>query len=207
MAWSQKHLEMVLQQIPPHPRPRRDLEQYATPAPLAAELLHAAALEGDIEGRSVADLGCGTGVLAIGAALLGAHPVYGVDVDPDAVAVAREWAARLQVAVEFQVADVDVFGVKVDTVVQNPPFGDRPGHGDVPFLLKALEVGRVVYTFHDAKAYDFVTEAVRGRATIAWKRTRPFPIPRVFAFHRRERKMIEVVLLRLLATPPDGDRR
>ena len=39
------------------------------------------------EGESVIDLGCGSGILAIGAALLGASRVLAIDIDPDAVRV------------------------------------------------------------------------------------------------------------------------
>ena len=48
-------------------------------------MLYHALMKGDIEGKTVCDLGCGTGVLAIGAALLGADRVKGVDSDPKAV--------------------------------------------------------------------------------------------------------------------------
>jgi ribosomal protein L11 methyltransferase len=41
-------------------------------------------------GKSVIDLGCGSGILAIGAVLLGAAPVTAVDIDPEAVRIARE---------------------------------------------------------------------------------------------------------------------
>ena len=43
---------------------------------------------------SVIDFGCGSGILAIAAAKLGARRVYGVDIDPQAVATARANAAR-----------------------------------------------------------------------------------------------------------------
>lgn len=47
------------------------------------------------EGSSVLDVGCGSGALAIGAALLGATPVVAVDVDPAAVdATTRNAAAN-----------------------------------------------------------------------------------------------------------------
>ena len=45
-------------------------------------------------GESVVDVGTGSGILAIGAALFGARQVLAVDIDPDAVRVARENVAH-----------------------------------------------------------------------------------------------------------------
>lgn len=42
------------------------------------------------KGMSVMDVGCGSGILAIGAGLLGAGDVLGIEIDPDAVTVGRE---------------------------------------------------------------------------------------------------------------------
>jgi ribosomal protein L11 methyltransferase len=50
----------------------------------------AALQEIDVGGRTVIDVGCGSGVLAIAASLLGGVDVLGVDDDPDAVQAARE---------------------------------------------------------------------------------------------------------------------
>jgi ribosomal protein L11 methyltransferase len=45
------------------------------------------------DSRSVLDLGCGSGILAIGAALLGATDVLALDIDPDVIAVSNENSA------------------------------------------------------------------------------------------------------------------
>ena len=42
---------------------------------------------GDLEDRTVADLGCGCGVLSLGAVMMGAAFVHGFDIDQDALAV------------------------------------------------------------------------------------------------------------------------
>jgi ribosomal protein L11 methyltransferase len=60
----------------------------------------------DLRGRSVIDVGTGSGVLAIAAVKLGASRVIAIDTDADAVACARENGARNEVRVEWQVADV-----------------------------------------------------------------------------------------------------
>lgn len=52
-------------------------------------------------GESVLDYGCGSGILAIAAKKLGAGEVHGVDIDPQAVAAARDNAARNGVAITF----------------------------------------------------------------------------------------------------------
>jgi ribosomal protein L11 methyltransferase len=52
-----------------------------------------AAHETDIAGRRVLDYGCGSGILAIGAALYGGAPIDAVDIDPAAIATTAQNAA------------------------------------------------------------------------------------------------------------------
>jgi len=61
---------------------------------LSLELLEQA----NVRGKRVADVGCGSGILAIGACLLGAEVVDAVDIDPTSVEVTRENAARNNVS-------------------------------------------------------------------------------------------------------------
>lgn len=53
------------------------------------------------EGGSMLDMGCGSGILSIAAATLGYGPVWGFDIDPDAVEASRENAAANGVEVRF----------------------------------------------------------------------------------------------------------
>ena len=140
-----KELERALQRVTPHTRPRPDLEQYSTPATIAADMLYTAHTFGDIEGREVVDLGCGSGILSIGAALLGAERVTGIDVDPQAIDDARRNVEEAGVKVELLNTDIRDADLRADTVIMNPPFGAQRRNADRPFLETAL--GRFLISF------------------------------------------------------------
>ncbi len=55
------------------------------------------------KGDTVLDVGCGSGILSIGALLLGAESAVGVDIDPIAVTTAKENAKINNVSDKFQV--------------------------------------------------------------------------------------------------------
>jgi ribosomal protein L11 methyltransferase len=61
----------------------------------------------DLRGRTVLDLGTGSGVLSMAAAFRGARSVVGIDVDPDAIRSAEASAALNAVpgTISFQIAD------------------------------------------------------------------------------------------------------
>lgn len=56
--------------------------------------------QAEIKGRYVIDYGCGSGILAIAAALLGAEKVIAVDTDPQALEATRDNAERNGVEIE-----------------------------------------------------------------------------------------------------------
>lgn len=69
-------------------------------------------------GDSVLDYGCGSGILAIAAAKLGAARVAGVDIDPQAVEAANANAERNAVTAEFSDSAAPLAG-EYDVVVAN----------------------------------------------------------------------------------------
>jgi ribosomal protein L11 methyltransferase len=69
-------------------------------------------------GRRVIDYGCGSGILAIAAARLGASEVIGVDIDPQALRASRDNALRNQVSIEVQGVDAPA-PAPADIVVAN----------------------------------------------------------------------------------------
>ena len=190
-------LEITLESVAPHPTPAASAEQYATPARIAADVLWFAYAQGDIAGRSIADLGCGTGIFAIGAALLGARRALGVDADSVAIRVARQNARTLAARARFRVQDVRDYRGAVDTVVMNPPFGAQRRHADLPFLEAAVRAAPVVYSFHNATTESFIVRKLRSLgAEPTHRKSYAFPIPHAFPFHREARREIPIVLFR-----------
>lgn len=57
----------------------------------------------DLTNRTVIDYGCGSGILAVAAAMLGAKRVYAYDIDPQALLATEENAQRNQVAGQIEV--------------------------------------------------------------------------------------------------------
>ena len=192
-----QQLEITLQRLKPLSNRSPKLEQYPTPADIAADVLWEAFGAGHIAGRSVADLGCGNGVFAIGARLLGATAVLGVDIDCGAVGTASENAEALGLDIDLHTADVKDLKGSFDTVLQNPPFGAQTKHADRSFVKKALELAPVAYSLHNDGTEDFVAELVQslgGRAKPLKKYK--FEIPYAFEFHRKATETVSVVLLR-----------
>ncbi|MEZ8988972.1 50S ribosomal protein L11 methyltransferase [Vibrio breoganii] len=61
-------------------------------------------LEGlDLEGKTVIDFGCGSGILAIAAIKLGAKKVVGIDIDPQAIIASKDNAERNGVKDQLEV--------------------------------------------------------------------------------------------------------
>lgn len=59
----------------------------------------------DLEGKTVLDYGCGSGILAIAALKLGAAKAYGVDIDPQALIASRDNAERNNVSERLELFD------------------------------------------------------------------------------------------------------
>jgi putative methylase len=197
-SMKKKALEMVLSQIPANPSPIPQLEQYITPVNIASDVLFLAHLMGDIEDKSVIDLGCGTGIFAIGAKLLGAKEVIGIDVDDKAIRVAREAAKKLEAMVDFRVCEINDFNKECDCVLQNPPFGAQKRHADRPFIIKALDISNVIYSLHLAKTQTFIEKEVKKlNATVTHTQNFKFEIKHTFDFHTNEKKFFDVMMFRI----------
>jgi putative methylase len=189
------------------------LEQYTISERVAACILYLAAYaNGDVIGKTVLDLGCGTGRLGLGASFLGAKMVVGVDLDKAAVIVASEAAEAegLSTKTHWVAGDIDAIEWTFDTVLQNPPFGVQKRSADRKFLEKALEVGGSIYSLHNHPRTDeklirklrsargkllpvgassFIERFVEEReGVISSVYTLLMPIPHMFDFHTKLRR-------------------
>lgn len=194
-----KHLEMAIQKVPKHPNPKVDLEQYSTPAIIAADLLWNAYSLGDIADKKVMDLGCGTGIFAIASKLLGAASAIGVDSDKDSTDLASSYCGD----VNFICSDIcDLENdFDVDTIFQNPPFGSQKNAkkgADLKFISKAIELSpKVLYSFHMASTEEFlISYFEKNDLEITHIFRYNFPIPKIYEFHTRESANVEVIVIR-----------
>lgn len=192
-----RQLEIMLERLAQvkHRQPR--LEQYQTPATIAADVLWIAHSRGEVEGKDVVDLGCGNGVFCIGAKLLGATRATGVDIDSEAVSTTAENARMLQLDVELVQSSVDSFQGGFDLAIQNPPFGAQNRHADRAFVEKAVQVAPIAYSIHNDVTTEFVCRLASslGASSEVVKKYK-FEIPYAFEFHRKTREVVSVVLLR-----------
>ncbi|MBX8633801.1 MAG: METTL5 family protein [Candidatus Thermoplasmatota archaeon] len=201
-------LEMLLPIADPSP----SLEQYSTPVNAASAILYHAAMSGDIEGRKIADLGCGNGIFSIGCALLGAYRTIGADVSPACIKTSKENAARildsaLLKKVHFKKASILEIKGRFDTVFQNPPFGSQSRNADIPFIKKALELADVVYTIHISATRAFIEEKIAeygGR--IEFSAEFDYSMPRMFKYHTDDRRKFRLILYKAVKNNKQRDR-
>jgi ribosomal protein L11 methyltransferase len=120
-------------------------------------------LVAELEPTSLIDIGCGSGVIAIAAALRGFSPVVAIDVDPAAVDATQRNASANGVVVDAQQLDAER--------------EDLPG-ADVAVANISLELVQTMLERVDAKVV--VTSGYLERDE-----------PRAAAFRRRERRVRE----------------
>ncbi len=74
----------------------------------------------DLQGKTVIDYGCGSGILAVAALKLGAAKAYGVDIDPQALTASEENARKNGVEHRLRLGyPREIAAVRADVVVAN----------------------------------------------------------------------------------------
>ncbi len=193
-----RDLEIRLQAVGNFVDPDPLLEQYMTPATIAADILFTAYSNGDIEGLKIMDLGCGTGMFSIGSWLLGAGMVVGYDVSESALNVARANAEAFGADVDFRLSDIRDVTEEADTVFMNPPFGCQNRNADRAFLEKAMSSSECVYSIHMAETLDFVEGFCRERGrAVTWHKIYKYEIPHTFSFHKKAKKSVDIAVINI----------
>jgi putative methylase len=201
---SKKNLAILLSKIKVFEDPSIKLEQYQTDSEIAAESLWFAYMSGDIKGKVIADLGCGTGIFGIGALILGAEKVYFIDVDSKALEIAKqnkkfiEKETGKKFKCVFMNRDIRGFYTKVDVVIQNPPFGVVKTHTDKLFLIKAMEIADRIYSFHKMESEKFLNKFLgeNNFRVVKIKRFN-FPLRKTLFFHTKKVYYVKVGCFRI----------
>ncbi|KFF66897.1 ribosomal protein L11 methyltransferase [Pectobacterium brasiliense] len=126
----------------------------------------------DLEGKTIIDFGCGSGILAIAALKLGAARAIGIDIDPQAIQASRDNAQRNGVSerLELYLPKDQPADLSADVVVANilagplrelaPLISDLPkagGHLGLSGVL-ATQAEGVAETYADKFTLDPVAE-------------------------------------------------
>ncbi|XP_017468078.1 PREDICTED: methyltransferase-like protein 5 isoform X1 [Rhagoletis zephyria] len=166
-----KKLEEYLNGLDSFEKPKIKLEQYITPPHIASCVLYnIQTLYGDIEGKYVADLGCGSGMLSIGSFLLGAGMTVGFEIDDDALNIFRENVTDMELPnLDCVLCDVltlpnsKKWENAFDTIVTNPPFGTKNNSGiDMCFVQTGITLASgAVYSFHKSSTRDYIQKKVK----------------------------------------------
>lgn len=185
--------------------PVASLEQYPTPPELAAHVIHVADLNGDIEARTVVDLGTGTGMLALGAALRSPARVVGIELDAGALSTARRNEPRVGSVTPVHWIRGDAGRPPIrpagpTTVVMNPPFGAQDGqrHADRRFLQSAAALADVSYSIHNEGSKEFLAAfADDNGGTITHAFRAEFEMERQFEHHTEGSRAIDTEVYRI----------
>ena len=208
---SKSELAIVLSELKTFENGKVRLEQYPTDSEVGADILWNAGFN-DIWEKVIVDLGCGTGILGIGALLMGAERVIFIDIDDKVLDVLREnihfiddkMGLNLNEKSEIICKNVnDLSTIKSDLVVQNPPFGVKLKHADRMFLEKAFSIAPIVYSLHKVESKGFIEAFSKDsgfKITHYWEYD--FPLKQTMKFHKRRIQKIKVGCWRLEKRKP-----
>ncbi|KAF7709675.1 rRNA N6-adenosine-methyltransferase METTL5 [Silurus meridionalis] len=202
-----KELESCLQQVDGFEEPKILLEQYPTGPHIAGCMLYTIHNSfDDIENKLVADLGCGCGVLSIGAAVLDAGLCVGFDIDSDALDIFKRNVEEFELP-NIDMVQCDILSIgslytkKFDTVIMNPPFGTKHNQGiDMQFLKTALSMSKgAVYSLHKTSTRDHIQKKANDwkvkMEVIAELR---YDLPASYKFHKKKSVDIQVDFIRFI---------
>ncbi|XP_059503244.1 rRNA N6-adenosine-methyltransferase METTL5 isoform X2 [Stegostoma tigrinum] len=190
-----KELESLLQQVDVFEQPKLLLEQYHTSPHIAAHMLYTIHTTfDDIKSKLIADLGCGCGVLSIGAAMLDAGLCVGFDIDEGALNIFTRNAEELELA-NVDMVQCDICSIMTgklsktfDTIIMNPPFGTKHKGVDMTFLKIALDMARTaVYSLHKTSTRNHIQKkAEEWKIKMEVIAELRYDLPASYRFHKKK---------------------
>jgi len=199
---SKTSLAVKLSKLKIFENPSAKDEQYAADSEVAADILWNAFMNNNIKGKIIADFGAGTGILGIGALMLGAKKVFFVEKDANALKICMENIKSVKEFIhgKFELINKDIseFNEEVNIVIENPPFGTKQEHADKVFLEKAFKTAPIIYSIHKTSTKDFVL-AISKDAGFEVTRQYNFNmlLKTTMKFHSKKLQRIEVSCFRL----------
>ncbi|MFH1439499.1 MAG: METTL5 family protein [Candidatus Woesearchaeota archaeon] len=190
---SKSKLAIILSKLKVFDTPNVKLEQYTTDSEIAATVLWDLYMKGFIQDKTLADFGCGTGILGIGALLLGAKKVFFIDIDKKSIDILKDNLRDIDGVYEIINDDISKFDKKVDLVIQNPPFGTKVKHADKIFLEKAIGCSDIISSFHKTSTKGFVESFCRDNGCkICSIMDFQFPLKNTMKHHRKVIERVEI---------------
>jgi len=190
----------ILFNSPDFKRPIPELEQYTTPPDIAFEIIKKVNSAGNLSGK-VADLGCGTGRLAIAAALLGAN-VTGFEIDEDSLNIAKEYSIKNDLDIKWINQAIEGIDELFDTIIMNPPFGSQRPGADKIFLEKAINIAKHIWTIHLSETRKFIEKIVDNNdCKIVELYEFNYPLKNTMPFHSKDTKVENAILYHIASLP------
>ena len=204
MLGSKQKLAVLLSKLKVFERPNLSLEQYSTDSEIAATIIWDAHMHNEIGNQRIADFGCGTGILGIGALALGAKHVTFIELDHTVFPLLMENLKKLEEELHTEFSNYEIiqgniehYNQPVDMVLQNPPFGTQEKHSDMLFLKKALSLATKVYSLHKTSTEEYLrawaqTNGIRVTNQYHFQ----FPLKQTMAQHQKKVQYIDVSCLK-----------
>ena len=201
-----KNIISELETLETFSSPKDYLEQYQTPPSVAGEMIHYISNNYNLNNYSIADLGCGTGILGISAALCGCKNVFLFDIDEEALDIAKNNIEKLELEDNIQIIQMDVNQLRncnklnkyFDLVITNPPFGIRSENGaDIEFLKTASYIcNNTIFSLHKFSTINFLKKFYNKKGINDIKSFKiEYNLPKTYKFQKKKEKNIDVVCL------------
>lgn len=196
-----KQLAIALSKLQGFQKPKIYLEQYMSDSEEISKILWEAMSYEDVVDKVILDPGAGTGVIGIGALILGAKKVIFIEKDQDAIDILKENLKQVEDLFEGEYEIIKhnfltLDELKVDTIIQNPPFGTRDEHADINFLKKGFEIANNIYTIHKTSTIHYIKDLIfKEGFNLFYEYNFHYPLKNTYEHQIKKVKKIETTSL------------